>query len=566
MIISDSVLKGSPLAEGGEGIIYEYNNQILKIYKDTVNKKEKLEKIQRLMNKNLPKNIIKPLEIIYNNRNQFLGYSMQRIEGEEFKRLSNKKFLKVNNISTKDILKMLVDVKNTLIELHKQNIYISDLNDGNILFDKNYNVYFIDVDSWTIDNYKCPVCMDSFKDPLLIDNNFSANTDSYAFSILCFKSLTKLHPFGGTTNPDIDILTRMSKRLSVIDNNSVTIPKTIPKWVYISPKVLSELKEIFETNNRFLLNQSLDDFYNNLKYCDKHKEYYYGKYNECPICNDAAKVVVAPVKINNVNGIPYITLVFGDDIKTILDKDIYLNDNNYIIHKPSNNKVKYDFGLRYYFSDNGDIIYKVSDRDIEINYGKSIKVDKINKSNVIIQNNKVYFISNSNNLVEMTVSQQGNYSKNITKVSFNNLFEIYDTDNYFVCNMYDNMKIINVSGYNYTLMNGEQIVNYGIHFDVVTKLWLFITENSKGKFNTYVFDKNKLIYQSDSIKFSGSLGNLCFNNNVVFKAGDGVIKGFSYTKNVYKDFICDIVNEDSKLLKEGNKFIVINEKEVYQVG
>ena len=167
IVIEDKVLKQSPLAEGGEGLIYDYNNQILKIYKSSVDKNEKLEKLKLLITKKLPPNVISPLELAYNRKKQFIGYIMEKVEGEEFKRLSNKKFLEINNIKTKDILKMAVNIKNTLIELHKQNIYISDLNDCNILFDKNNNIYFIDCDSWTIDKYKGNVCMDLFKDPLL---------------------------------------------------------------------------------------------------------------------------------------------------------------------------------------------------------------------------------------------------------------------------------------------------------------------------------------------------------------------------------------------------------------
>ena len=567
MIIEDRILKQTPLAEGGEGIIHEYNNLIIKIYKDNVNKTEKLEKLKRLMSKNLPSNIIKPLDIIFNSRQQFLGYSMQKIEGEDFKRLGNKKFLKMNNITTKDILKMLVDIKITLEQLHKQNIYISDLNDCNILFDKSLNIYFIDVDSWSIDEYKCPVCMDSFKDPLLKNNNFSDTTDDFAFSILIFKALTKIHPFGGTMNPDMDILERMKNGISVIDNSKVTIPKTVKKWTFLSPKLLAEMKDIFNTNRRFLINQSLEDFYNNLKHCDKHSEYYYSKFNECPLCNEDAKVITAPIKVNTVNGVSYISMIFGTDISTILGQDSYLDINGYVVHKTSNNKIKYEFGNKYYFSTNGEIMFVIKDKVIEVKFNNnSYNFDKINRSEVVVKNNKMYYTNLNSTLVEVTIAKEGNFTKAISKVSFNNIFETYDDKNYFICNMYTGMKIINISGYNYTLNNDDKIVNYGIHFDVTSKQWLFVIENSKGKFITYVFDKNKITYQEDNIKYMSSLANMCFGNKIIFKAGDKIIKGFSYEKNLYKDFNCDIVNEDSKLIKEGNKFIVINDKEVYQVG
>lgn len=567
MIIEDRILKQTPLAEGGEGIIYDINNKILKVYKDNVNKQEKLEKLKALMNKSLPQNILKPLDIAYNTKKQFIGYIMEKVDGEDFKRLSSKKFLKLNNITNKDILKMLVDIKNTLAMLHNQDIYISDLNDCNILFDKKFNIYFIDVDSWSIDQYRCPVCMDSFKDPLLVNNEFSNSTDYYAFSILLFKSLTKLHPFGGTMNPDIDIVERMKKGISVIDNNNITVPKTITKWTYISPKLLEEMKEIFNTNKRVLLDKSLEDFYNNLKYCNIHNEYFYSKFNECPLCNISAKVITTPVKVATANGIPCILLVSGFDINTMLNENSYLDINNFIVHKKSNKKVEYIQKNKYYFSDNGEIEYVINNCSVVINYeNETYKFEKINKSNVITKDDKFYYVSLNNNIVEVTVSERGNFSKNIAKVSFNNIFDFYDKDNYLICNIYDGMKIINISGYNYTLMNNDDIVNYGIHYDSAKQQWLLILENSKGKFNTYIFDKNKIVYQNDNIKYITDLSNLCINNGTIFRAGDKSIMGFNYGKNLYKDFNCDVVNEDSVLIKEGNKFIIINEKEVYRLG
>jgi len=567
VIIKDKVLQQVPLAEGGEGVIFEYNNQILKIFKDTVDKKEKFEKVKRLIGKNLPKNVIKPLEVLYNEKSQFIGYSMAKIAGEEFKRLTNKKFIKMNNTSTKDLLKMLVELKNTLIKLHSQNIYISDLNDCNILFDKNYNIYFIDVDSWTIDEYKCSVCMDSFKDPLLIADNFSKGTDSYAFSILIFKILTKLHPFGGTMDPDINILERMVKKISVIDNNRVTVPKTIIKWSFISPKLLGELQENFTTDNRVLVDGSLEDFAKNLEYCKTHNVFYYSKFNECPLCNADAKLVIAPQRLKTIGGIPYILLVFGDDIKTILSYNTYLNMDGFITNKQTGDKVLFEFSNRYYFSEDGMIQYKITDKEvIANNNGKKYTFDKINKSNVIVKDNRFYYNSLNNNLVEVTMSPQGNSNKTLTKTSFNSVLEVYDDKNYLICNSYDNMKIININGYNYVYKNTDKILNYGIHHDSVTKRWLFIIENEKSEFKTFVFDKNKVIYESDEIKYSNALNNICFSNNIIFKPSDSMIKAFSYEKNTYKDFVCEIVNEDSSLSKNGKKFTVFNEKEIYEVG
>jgi tRNA A-37 threonylcarbamoyl transferase component Bud32 len=568
VIVDNKVLKQIPIAEGGEGIIYKYDdNNILKIYKNNVNKKEKLEKLKLLQSKKLPHDVIIPIEIVYDSNKNFIGYIMNKISGNEIKQLTNNKFLKSNNIKTDFIIGLLCNIKNVLKQLHNQDIFISDLNDGNILFDHNQNVYFIDTDSWTIDNYKCTVCMDTFKDPLLINDNFSEKTDYYAFAILSFKSLTRLHPFGGTTNPDMNLLERMKKGISVINNNNVIIPKIIKKWSYMYPKLLEEMKEIFESNKRFLIDNSLDSFNKNKKYCNIHDIFYYSKFTDCPICNENAKIIVKPIKIGTEDGIKYILLFSDNNVKVIFDNNIYLSNDGYIVERFTNKKIQYNTDNKYYFSENGNIQYTIHNININVQYNNNnYNFDKINKSHVIIKNDKVYYINNACNLVELIITSYGNQFRNITKTSFNCIFDIFDDKNYFLCNCYDNFKIINVSEYNYTLNNNDKIINYGIHFDFVTKKWLFILENQYGKYQTYIFEKNNLIYENDSIKYLNNLNNICFNNNIIFKAGDGVIKGFNYSKNIFKDFNCSIVNEDSKLIKQQSGFLIINEKEIYKVG
>ena len=172
-----------------------------------------------------------------------------------------------------------------------------------------------------------------------LDNNFSENTDNYAFGILLFKALTRIHPFGGTMNPEMDILERMEKGFSVIDNTNVTIPKTISKWSFMSPKLLEELKEIFNNNKRLLIDNTLEDYYNNLKFCYIDREYYYSKFDDCPLCNDNARLIEKPIRMINSEEVPYILVFSSENIKTIINQDTYIDKDNNIIHDKSDNKV-----------------------------------------------------------------------------------------------------------------------------------------------------------------------------------------------------------------------------------
>jgi len=567
MNVSAKILKQTPLAEGGEGIIYDLGDNVLKVYKDSVNKQEKLQKIKLLMTKSLPSNIIKPIDIAYDSQKKFIGYIMPKAEGEDVKKLGNKKYVKVNNITIQDISKLALRIKETLSILHNQNILISDLNDSNILFTKDFEPYFIDVDSWSIDNINCTVCMETFKDPKLVSSNFTKDTDSFSFAVLLFKMLTRLHPYGGTTNPDMDIIQRINKGISVIENSKVIVPKNINKWEFMSPKLLTDMRSIFEQGKRFLIDQNLTDFITNLKLCSTHGDYYYGKYKTCPICDGSAVMIQAPTKVVTNGSIPYIVLIASNGVKMVLGVDVFIDDSDFVVHSRSKKKVKLINGNRYYFSNDGENVFTVSNTDICISNKKGTFIfEKINKSQVIVKDSVVYYINSSSNLVELTVGNIGNSLRTITKTSFNAIFEVYDKDNYFVCNNYDGFKIVNVSGYNYQMNDNDKIINYGMHYDVAKKNWLFITEDDKVNFKTLIFDKNKVVYSNDSIRYSTDLGNLCFSNGVIFSPSDKVIRGFGFEKNVYKDFACDVVNDGSRLIREGSKFVVINEKEVYRLG
>jgi serine/threonine protein kinase len=244
MIIDKRTLK-KQIAEGGEGLIYDYGTDVLKIYKDTINKPLREEKLKILLNIKVNERIIMPKDLIYDKSGNFLGFSMRKIQGETFKNLSSKKFLNIHGITSKNICNMLIQLKNYIKELHNNNIVIGDLNEKNVIFDSQLNVFLIDIDNCTIDKYRSEVCMETFRDPLLVGNNFRKENDMYAFAILVFKLFTRIHPFGGTTNPEMNILNRMQNKISVIDKTNITIPSIVEDWKSLSPNFIQSHKSFF---------------------------------------------------------------------------------------------------------------------------------------------------------------------------------------------------------------------------------------------------------------------------------------------------------------------------------
>jgi len=558
MPIKFDITTRTPITEGGEGYIYEYNGKIIKIFKPHINIAAKERKVNALMKASLPEAVIKPIDTVLGMSGKFIGYSMKKVAGEEFKRLSNRKFVTANNITTKDILGLLAKAKSILAEIHKQNIYVGDLNDQNILFGNAWNVYLIDCDSWTVGGDKCTVAMDMFKDPKLQADNFNADTDNYAFMVLSWKSLTRVHPFGGTIEPDMPILERMKSGISVIGRSEVKLPRTTKQWNGFSPELVTEFKNIFEGNIRTLSN-NMEDMLSNLAFCKKDKEYYYSKFSSCPYCDSSAQINKKPVSQGVVNGLKLYAIYDGTKIKVVFDRYTYL-DNERFVHN-GNQTTGFFSMARYHYTKDGLAVLELSDC-ITFHNGKDYQIDKKCKSAIAVCGNKIYYISTKDTLTQLEVLESGNAIKSICKVSGEAYFAV-SGDNYCVVNCYTGKLIININGTNTVIDCNSDIVNYGIHYDDVTGRWLILLEDNSGNFNTYIINKGQVEYHTDSIKYSCQLNCPCISNLTIFIPVDGKIRGFSYQKSAFKDFECSVVSEESKLIKEKNRFVIVNLENVY---
>lgn len=563
-ISKSDINKLNQLAEGGEGIIYEYGSDILKTYKSHVNVSSKEKKVNALLKKSLPREVVVPKEAVYCN-GKFIGYIMPRVEGDEIKTFTNKKFLTANNITTKDILGVLDDVITTVNVLHKEGIIIGDLNDQNILVDKQKNIHFIDCDSWTIGTEKCDVIMDLYRDPFLKGNDFTVETDTYALSILIWKTLTRIHPHGGTMNPDMDIIERMRLGISVIDNPKVKIPRTIKSWANLNPELVSTLKTVFENKGR-TIHDELHEMYSNLKFCDKDKDFYYGKFNQCPLCSADAKVVIKPISQGSVGGIMLYSLLESSLIKVVINNEIYINTSNMITDLDGKSYEPYKQGIRYHFFDacGRKSLIKEYDDYFEFDTDRTYRIPKKHRASIQVDKNKVWYLSGKNTLTAMEITSSGNGLKTISHTGYEAYFDCCE-EHYCVINRYDEKLIITADGYNIEIPYNDKIIGYGLHYDGVTDKWLVVLDSASGKTKTYVV-KHSIEFGTDAIRYEGSLSNLCFAGNTLYIPIDGKIRGYNYQKQIFKDFDCGVVSPDSKLIKKNNSFIIVNDENIYKLG
>lgn len=560
MPIKFDITTRTPLTEGGEGYIYEYSRKIIKTFKPHIDIAAKERKVNALMKASLPPSVIKPVDTVLDMHGRFIGYCMEMVAGEEFKRLSNRKFVTANNITTKDILGLLVKVKAVLEEIHKKNIYVGDLNDQNILFDTSGNIYLIDCDSWTVGNDKCTVAMNVFKDPKLQADNFNSDTDNYAFAVLAWKSLTRVHPFGGTMEPDIPILDRMKRGTSVIGRSEVKLPRTTKMWNGFSPGLIDEFKAFFECGLR-IMSWNMEDMLSNLSFCQKDKEYYYSKFSSCPYCDRNAQVNKKPVSQGSIGGLKLYAIYDRTNIKTVFDRYTYLDNEGYVHN--GNQTTGFFPAARYHYTKDGMVVLELTD-SINVYNGKNYLIEKKYKSAIGVSENKIYYISPQNIFTALEIVKGGNAIKNICKVSSVAYFAV-NGENYCVVNYYTGKIIVNINGTNTVIDYDSDIVNYGIYYDDIAGKWMILLEDSSGNFHTYIINKRVVEYHTDNIKYSCQLNCPCISNSTIFIPVDGKIRGFAYQKSVFKDFECSVVSEESKLIKEKNRFVIVNLENVYNL-
>ena len=571
------------LAEGGEATIYEYDSKrVIKIFKPNIDLARKEQKVKYFISikSQFPKNVIGPEEVV-TVKGKFVGYSMRKlVDSEDLHMLTKPKYLTATHLSNKDVLGIITDLGLHLGKLHANGILVGDISDYNFQMNGKCD-YFIDVDSWGIEGKFKPdaytelfTCPDSYSADGSI--KFSKENENYNFAVLAFNMLTRIHPFGGTYLPDknLSILERMKRKISIVGRHKgdIKIPKIIGSWKWMSPTLEKDFIEIFEQGKKMDITPDLQELLNNMKHCSTHDIYYYSKYNECPLCNENAKVKTAPVVVKVTQGAngPQITIVFaGQDCAYILSNVHYLNRTGEAVHFETGRKIAIPRGKRVDFSNDGKVVYVTSDDTVEIydaNNRVVATIERSYKTNYLVKDKNLYYVDRGNNLVNLSITQYGNMPRYLGQV-FNPLFEVSEDGKVFSASMYPKTAIITTSDYTFEVDYSGRVSEYAIKYDKRTKKWLFVYQMSNGKYRTMVFNKNRIEYDDNSIVYNAQpLSNIDFCNNTIYDPADGKIIGTNITKNTVKEFPCNVVDESSKLEFTGRGFKIYNKNNIYNYG
>ena len=210
---------GELIASGGEGSVYETNTKfVAKIYKEDKVTTRRKEKVMLMAKKELEYGGISfPVIPLFNSHSEFVGYLMKKAVGEE---LRTNIFCPIPKFKVKhpdwkreDLVQLCITILKKIEYLHSKNIIMGDINPGNILVKSPTEVFFVDTDSYQIEDLPCPVGQCNYTAPEIQGKEYNSflrtmGNENFAIATLLFQilhpgKLPYSHAGGGKQNENI---------------------------------------------------------------------------------------------------------------------------------------------------------------------------------------------------------------------------------------------------------------------------------------------------------------------------------------------------------------------------
>lgn len=166
------------LGHGGEGVVFETSlpDQVCKIYSARSRSSFRLGKLKKMVGCGFRHpGICWPTDIVFNREGQIVGYLMPKAKGFALQlsvfvpQLLKTKF---PDWDRKSLVLLAVTILENIVCLHRNNIIIGDINPQNILVASPTEVYFVDTDSFQIEEFPCAVGTINFTAPEIQQKNF----------------------------------------------------------------------------------------------------------------------------------------------------------------------------------------------------------------------------------------------------------------------------------------------------------------------------------------------------------------------------------------------------------
>lgn len=179
------------LGKGGEGAVYTTNQRdvVAKIYNEKIDE-NRYKKLCEMTQIPYMKNICMPLHILFNSKEEVVGYLMEQVPSN-YKTLQES-ILQLNNSGVQEmypswnrlsIVNACTNICVLFKKLHEKQVLMGDVNPGNIMVNmdnpNNPDVYFVDCESMQYKNYTCPVGQVGYTNPKIYKRY---NTENPVFS------------------------------------------------------------------------------------------------------------------------------------------------------------------------------------------------------------------------------------------------------------------------------------------------------------------------------------------------------------------------------------------------
>src|SRR6185436_3472723 len=188
-----------------------------------------------------------------------VGYLMPKVAGDPLHAYGEPRWRREHPVSGDDAVAALLALHDAIAALHRAGVVIGDCNDLNVLVEGR-RVHLIDVDSYQLGGFACPMYSERFVDPRLCDTALvparphDEASDWYAFAVMAFRTLLGVGPWGGVHQPADPARrcppgARALRRLSVYAAD-VVYPRAARPLAILPDELADTFRAIFERDQR----------------------------------------------------------------------------------------------------------------------------------------------------------------------------------------------------------------------------------------------------------------------------------------------------------------------------